>query len=95
MQSRIQQIVTTTARAYGYGVQQPQQPCVRCSSRMSDSDILLGYCKHCTDALVDQARKAQAQKTSDKRTTRARAVNQSRTQAPKTRVIKKLFYPNR
>ena len=60
MQSRIQQIVTTTARAYGYGVQQPQQPCVRCSSRMSDSDILLGYCKHCTDALVDNARKPQS-----------------------------------
>ncbi len=74
MQSRIQQIVTTTARAYGYGVKQPQQPCVRCHSRVSDSDILLGYCQHCTDALVNQSRKAQA---------------------PKTRVIKKLFYPNR
>ena len=51
-------IVSTTARAYG--VQQPQQPCMRCKTRMSDSDILLGYCQHCTDALAARASKDQA-----------------------------------
>lgn len=56
MQSRIQQIVTTTAHAYGV---QPKQPCCRCRSRMSDSDILLGYCQRCADALVAKANNEQ------------------------------------